>query len=166
MLIYHPAYDAYHCLFRMIALTDHLNTVEVDKIRILDFYLIFPSLVAEIRMPQNFSSIKKLARTYANEYHDPISQISTFRDMHQIQIAAIKCLAATGMIEKNSLENGIVQRTDVAIPDGLLLSMRDFLNEKKDIYEFIMEKLSQFHLIGRDGLKHRTSLMEYRYDFS
>lgn len=111
MLIYHPAYDAYHCLFRMIALTDHLNTVEVDKIRILDFYLIFPSLVAEIRMPPNFSSIKKLARTYANEYHDPISQISTFRDMHQIQIAAIKCLAATGMIEKNSLENGIIQRT-------------------------------------------------------
>lgn len=31
MLIYHPAYDAYHCLFRMIALIDHVNEIEVDK---------------------------------------------------------------------------------------------------------------------------------------
>ncbi|HGA8765958.1 TPA: ABC-three component system middle component 5, partial [Salmonella enterica subsp. enterica serovar Virchow] len=47
MLIYHPAYDAYHCLFRMIALIDHVNEIEVDKARILDFYLIFPALVSE-----------------------------------------------------------------------------------------------------------------------
>jgi len=166
MLIYHPAYDAYHCLFRMIALIDHVNEVEVDKARILDFYLIFPSLVSEIRMPHNYSGVKKEAKKYSNDYRNPINTASTFRDMHEIQMAAIRCLAATGLIEVNPLEKNLIKRTDKSIPDGLLLSMRDFINNKSDIYSFIISKLSQFPLTGKDGLKDRTNLMEFRYDFS
>lgn len=166
MLIYHPAYDAYHCIFRMIALIDHVNEIEVDKARILDFYLIFPALISEIRMPHNYSGIKKEAKKYSNEYRNPISIIATFRDMYEIQMAAIRCLAATGLIEIEPLETGVIKRTDKPIPDGLLLSMRDFLNAKEDIHTFIISKLSQFHLTGKDGLKDRTNLMEFRYDFS
>lgn len=166
MLIYHPAYDAYHCIFRMLALIDHISEVEIDKARILDFYLTFPSLVSEIRMPHNHRSIKKIAQNYSNNYRKPISIIATFRDMHQIQIAAIRCLAATGLIELTELDKGVIKRTKRDIPDGLLLSMRDFLNAKKDIYGFIISKLSKFHLTGKDGLKDRTRLMEYRYDYS
>jgi len=166
MLIYHPAYDAYHCIFRMIALIDHVKEIEVDKARILDFYLIFPALVSEIRMPQNFSTIKKEAKKYSNEYHNPINTTSTFRDMHEIQMAAIRCLAATGLIEVKPLEKDFIKRTDKSIPDGLLLSMRDFLKSKDEVYNFIIAKLSQFHLTGKDGLKDRTNLMEFRYDFS
>ena len=166
MLIYHPAYDAYHCLFRMIALIDHVDEIEIDKARILDFYLTFPSLVSKIRMPLSYKFIKKVANNYSNDYRNPIGLTSTFRDMHQIQMAAIRCLAATGLIELAELDKKIIKRTDKEIPDGLLLSMRDFLNTKKDIYIFIISTLSKFHLTGKDGLKDRTSLMEYRYDFS
>lgn len=166
MLIYHPAYDAYHCLFRMIALIDHVNKIEVDKARILDFYLIFPALLAEVRMPHNYSPIKKEAKKYSNDYRNPINGYSTFRDMHEIQMAAIRYLAATGLIELKPLEKGIIERTSKSIPDGLLLSMRDFFNAKKDVYTFIISTLSQFHLTGKDGLKDRTNLMEFRYDFS
>ncbi|AOT43151.1 hypothetical protein NFK84_11865 [Enterobacter ludwigii] len=166
MLIYHPAFDAYHCLFRMIALSDHLNTVEVEKIRILDFYMIFPSLVSKIRMPATHNDAKAEAKKYINEYRDPISPLATFRDMHQIQISALKCLAAAGLIDMEKLEHGVIIRTQMEIPDGLLLEMKSFLNEKPKIYDFIIDKLSQFHLLGKDGLKDRTQLMEYRYDFS
>lgn len=104
MLIYHPAYDAYHCIFRMISLIDHVNEVEIDKARILDFYLTFPSLVSEIRMPNNYKRVKKEAKKYSNLYRKPINTASTFRDMHEIQMAAIRCLAATGLIEVIPLE--------------------------------------------------------------
>ncbi|PNL51044.1 hypothetical protein CEP63_018305 [Proteus mirabilis] len=166
MLIYHPAYDAYHCLFRMIVLIDHVNEIEVDKARILDFYFIFPALLAEIRMPHNYRNIKKEAKKYSNDYRNPINGVSTFRDMHEIQMAAIRCLAATGLIELKSLEKGMIERTNKSIPDGLLLSMRDFLNTNKEVNLFIINTLSQFHLTGKDGLKDRTNLMEFRYDFS
>lgn len=46
--------------------------------------------------------------------------------MHQIQISALKCLAAAGLIDVMKLENGIIARTEMDIPDGLLLAMRDF----------------------------------------
>ncbi|MBC5788732.1 ABC-three component system middle component 5 [Providencia sp. JUb39] len=166
MLIYHPAYDAYHCLFRMIAIVDHVQELEVDKARILDFYMIFPSLIQNIRMPVNYSQIKKLAKLYHNQYHDPISQDITFKDMYQIQLAAIKCLAATGLIVKEKLNRGLIYRTNMKIPDELLISMKKYLERRDDINSFIIEKLSQFHLFGKDGLKDRTGLMEYRYDFS
>ena len=90
MLIYHPAYDAYHCLFRMIALINNIDTIEIEKARILDFYLTFPSLVEKIRMPQNHSHIKKIAKKYFNDYRNPINSASVFQDMHQIQISAIR----------------------------------------------------------------------------
>ncbi|WP_369310559.1 ABC-three component system middle component 5 [Providencia rettgeri] len=166
MLIYHPAFDAYHCLFRMIALIDHLNTAEVDKVRILDFYMIFPAMIANIRMPPTQSGAKSLARKYKNEYRDPINSLSTFRDMHQIQMSALKCLAATGLIDLSKLEYGVITRTTTEIPNDLLITMQSFLNDKADISDFIINELSQFDLTGKDGLKDRTQLMEYRYDFS
>lgn len=164
MLIYHPAYDAYHCLFRMIVLINNIDTIEIEKARILDFYLTFPSLVEKIRMPQNHSHIKKIAKKYFNDYRNPINSITVFQDMHQIQISAIRCLAATGLIELAYLDDGLIKRTDKKIPEGLLLPIMDFLDTKKDIYNFIVHELSKLHLTGKDGLKDRTSLLEYRYD--
>ena len=166
MLIYHPAYDTYHCLFRMIALIEHVNEIEVDKARILDFYLLFPALVSEIRMPHNYSSMKKEAKKYSNIYRDPINVRSTFRDMYEIQMAAIRCLAATGLVEMDCLEKNIIKRTDKSVPDGLLLSINNFINTNKIINTFIIDTLSKFHLVGKDGLKDRTKLMEFRYDYS
>lgn len=166
MLIYHPALDAYHCLFRMMALIENVNEIEVDKVRILDFYLTFPFLISEIRMPHKFSNIKVLAKKHSNLYRNPININSTFRDMHQIQMTAIRCLAATGLIERSMLNKNILKRTSMQVPDGLSKSTRDFIEKKEDIYSFIINELSEFRLTGKDGLKDRTSLMEYRYDFS
>lgn len=48
MLIYHPAYDAYHCVFRMLLIAERVSGIEVEKARILDFYLVFPGMVKKI----------------------------------------------------------------------------------------------------------------------
>lgn len=166
MLIYHQAYDAYHCLFRMIAIVDHVHEIEVDKARILDFYLMFPAMASKIKMPYNYAYIKKIAKAYENVYHDPLSPASTFKDLQEIQTSAIKCLTATGLVEKEFYKKGVLKRTKLEIPNGLVTSLMAFINEKKDINEFILSTLSDFHLLGKEGLKDRTGLMEYRYDFN
>lgn len=46
MITYNPAFDLYHCIFRMIHIIQRLDDnecLEVDKIRIWDFYILFPS---------------------------------------------------------------------------------------------------------------------------
>jgi hypothetical protein len=45
MLVYHPAFDIYNGVFRMLQLVTFMKqeNVELDKIRIWDFYLTFPN---------------------------------------------------------------------------------------------------------------------------
>ena len=85
MLIYHPAYDAFHCVFRMLAIIETVPNIEVDKARVLDFYLLFPALMADIRLPVELAHARKLAKSVSNIYHDPLSKKNAFRDLRLIQ---------------------------------------------------------------------------------
>lgn len=164
MLIYHPAYDAYHCLFRMLAILERTGRVEVDKLKILDFYILFPSMLSDIKMPRNFIGIKKIASGIYNQYHDPINPKVAFKEMRYIQEAAIKCMLAAGYIISEDLDSGYVQRSKKELPSEIALKMKSFLDDKEPFSSFITNDLSTFHLAGPDGLKARTQLMEYRYD--
>lgn len=164
MLVYHPAYDAYHCLFRMMAIIERVNELEIDKLKILDFYILFPSLLSNVKMPRQFIKIKKTAERFYNEYHDPMNPGVIFKEMRHIQDAAIKCMLAAGYIYSDELSNGYIVRTDKELPEKISLDMRDFLDNKEPFSSFIIQNMAKFHLTGPDGLKSRTQLMEHRYD--
>lgn len=164
MLVYHPAYDAYHCLFRMMSIIERVDEVELDKLKILDFYMLFPALLKLVRMPRQFTKFKKDAERIKNEYHDPINPLVTFKDMKHIQEAAIKCMLATGYIDSKFFSEGIIKRSDKKIASSLKIKMDDFISRREPFSSFIIDKLAKFHLVGPDGLKSRTQLMEYRYD--
>ncbi|WP_321890542.1 MULTISPECIES: ABC-three component system middle component 5 [Burkholderia cepacia complex] len=164
MLIYHPAYDAYHCAFRMLAVSESIAELEVDKARLLDFYLLFPSSVQFIRLPATLRDARKIAKSIANEYHDPLSPATTFRELRQIQESALRCIAASGLIDIRRLEVGYVKRTDIPIPDAIQSKIDLFLSQREPLAKTILYGLGDIPLRGHDGLKHRTELMEYRYD--
>jgi len=62
MLIYHPAFDLYNCAFRMLQLMISIkqNEVELDKLRIWDFYLTFPNEARKISYPRDLSELKNI----------------------------------------------------------------------------------------------------------
>jgi hypothetical protein len=163
MLIYHPAFDAYHCVFRLLAILDRVNRIEVDKARILDFYLVFPSAVDAIKLPSTMRHARRVAKAKKNPYRDPISPIATFKGMHQIQSAALRCIAASNLISAEQLENEIAERTSTALTTDVQDSVRGFIERNTPVFEIIAQ-LSDIPLSGADGLKARTSLLEYRYD--
>ncbi len=164
MLIYHPAFDAYHCVFRLLKLVQHLNDIEVSKLRILDFYLVFPSEVSKVRLSDN-NQIKKTATSLQNVFHGPVNATQTFRDMHDLQIAAINSLIASNIIDGAQAELGIIHRTSLQLPDLTIETTDLELSEQENIiFKFILNDLSNLPLNGTDGLKHRTGLMEFRYD--
>lgn len=164
MLIYHPAQDAYHCVFRMLAILDKVRELEVDKARILDFYLAFPSALASIRWPTHLRHAKKLAKTEDNPYRDPISPATTFRGMHLLQSAALRCIAASNLIDAPAFELNSIQRTDTPLTEAVQSGINYFFQRNEAVADLVLEHLSAIPLSGRDGLKARTSLMEYRYD--
>lgn len=166
MLIYHPAYDAYHCVFRMLAITSEKRVLEFAKLRILDFFLCFPAEVAVVQLPQEHSEIRKLARAARNPYRGPVNLARTFRDLEPIQSAAARLLGLTGIFSIAELENGRVIRTGQEIPEELkrLSDAAGAFSTPLDRY--VVSAMSEIPLAGIGGLKHRTGLMEYRYDAS
>lgn len=166
MLIYHPAYDAYHCVFRMLLIAEHAQDIEVEKARLLDFYVLFPGMVQTIRLPDALKTLRTQAKVAANIYRDPVSGISMFREMRHIQEAALKSIAASGLIDIHRYEIGFVTRTQMPIASGLKSKLDEFMSASGPVVEGVLGGLSEIPLLGHDGLKHRSQLMEHRYDFA
>ena len=49
---YHPAFDVYNCIFRMlrILICKEIKKIETSRLRLFDFYLVFPGLIKKIRI--------------------------------------------------------------------------------------------------------------------
>ena len=164
MLIYHPAYDAFHCLFRLLTISEVHRDIEILKIRIIDFYILFPAEIRNVKLPKEFSEAKAWAKREVNRYRGPVHAGQAFREIEQIQMAAIGALAAAELIERDFLETGILRRTEKAIPYDLKLKMGRSFEECPEVANFVVYQLGTFPLKGDGGLKHRTGLLEYRYD--
>lgn len=164
MLIYHPAYDAYHCVFRMLAVAERVTHAEVDKARLLDFYLVFPGAIGKMRLPSEMRSLRQLAAGAANVYRDPVSTASAFLEMRHIQEAALKSIAASGLIKIDSYSAGYVERTSAALPETIERKVQEFLSINSSVVDAVLNELAKIPLLGQNGLKHRSQLMEYRYD--
>lgn len=164
MLIYHPAMDAYHCVFRFLLILRKIRKIEVEKARILDFYILFPSAILSARLPESMRSKRRALGIYKNPYRDPISPVTSFHEISRIQEAAIQCIAASGLVDIDELSRGLLVRSEIALSSELTRSIDDYITTNPILTEAILSDLSGVPLRGVDGLKHRTSLMEYRYD--
>lgn len=164
MLIYHPAYDAYHCIFRALLLTESCRSIEIQKLRILDFFLCFPAEIGKIRLPREHADAKRMALQLKNDYHGPVSVKQVFRDMEHIQLAAFRSLAASEILDQKSFEIGLVERTDKTPKDELKRKIDSAAERDKVVIEYLVKRLVAIPLYGSNGLKDRTDLMEYRYD--
>lgn len=164
MLIYHPAFDAYHCVYRLIAITESIRELEFAKLRILDFYLCFPAEVAGIELPQSHQKFRSSAREAKNKFRGPVSPLRTFRDLETIQRAAARLLAASKVFDSEKLETGTVTRTSWAAPLTFNATASSIASASSELTKYILTQLSTLPLGGMGGLKQRTGLMEYRYD--
>jgi len=165
MLVYNPAYDVYHAMFRILQLLDRIeSTIEIDKLRILDFYLVFPSELLEIKAFRGFSKYEKYLENEVNKYERVINRKRLFYNMESIQIEALKGLISYGVISGEAFRNGKVEKTDIKISENLLQKIREANNRKQSILDLITGPLANMDLYGHLGLKVRTNLLEFKYD--
>lgn len=150
----------------MLAITASVPSLEVDKARILDFFLVFPGTVKSVRLPEELRDLRTTAKEVANPFRDPVSNAATFMDMRHIQEAALKSIAASGLIEREPLSLGRVVRTVAPLPESLSAKVREFLSINDALTANILEGLARLPLLGQNGLKDRSKLMDFRYDFA
>ncbi len=165
MLIYNQAYDLYHSMFRILQITEKTKEVlEVDKLRILDFYLAFPAELLEIKTFLGFKKYEKYIKAETNKYERVIDRKRIFFKMENIQISAIKALISYGFIDAEEFKNGKVKRTENKLTEKLQLRLNNAYEENPNLISLITGPLATMNLYGHLGLKVRTNLIEFKYD--
>jgi hypothetical protein len=165
MLVYHPAFDLNHGMFRMLRLLEanpeHL--MKWDTFRILDLYYLFPHLLEAARLPRNMTKRKRDFGKLGSKYTrvpTPRMFIQQLRGIHE---TIARSLAAKGFIEPTKFEEGLLVRTEQAIPPELLRMFADAMDDAA-LVNMLAVEMAAIPLTGSDGLKNRTGLLEHRYD--
>lgn len=168
-LTYQPAFDPFHAVFRFLRLRDTvLQQTELprDHLRILDFYLMFPFRSGDIRLMPRHRRFKKLAQVYgsARPYGDIPDDRILFNRMSPIQGAALDTLAKKNLVAPERYKLGLVASTADAIPDPLHVKVTETNEQQNDLLEFLVALATEYPLLGPDGLKDRSGLMDHAYD--
>ena len=108
MITYNPAFDLYHCIYRMAHIAQKLDdgeSFEIDKVRIWDFYLLFPSKLFDvtIRLPE--TDIRDARNQYVKRIKNPYEYCGDNRKLFEwikpFQLSALNCLVSYGILSKD-----------------------------------------------------------------
>lgn len=166
MLIYHERNDVYHCTFRLLSIFNMIdaNDIEFSRLKIIDFYIVFPHLIGTISLPRvkGISKIKKEVQTLTVPYEKLPSARMLFSEMGDIQLQAIDILKAKRVFEV--AEEGIISKGKYFSSEAVQDLIKENNITSKWFYKDFIKILIECQFYGDNGLKKRTGLMEYRYD--
>lgn len=168
-LSYQPAFDPYHAIYRFLRLRNSVfanQPVHKDQARILDYYLLFPFRIEDIKLKRPHLKYKKLAKQLANTkpYGELPDDRILFGRMQPLQIAAFDTLAGKRLIDPKKYETGTVTATQNSLSEEIAARIEADNEAQRDLVEFMDILVAEYPLLGSDGLKDRTGLMEHRYD--
>lgn len=86
----------------MLQLMTFMKTdeVELDRLRIWDFYLTFPNEARKISYPNSLSDLRGIFKKKPpNPYEDLIDPKRIIERMKSYQLSALKCIASYGLID-------------------------------------------------------------------
>lgn len=167
MLAYHPAFDLYNCVFRVLCLLDasQEDKLTFDKLRIWDFYLTFPAEIRDIAFPAELRKLKSsLFKIPKNDYEQLVDPKRIFEKMYSYQLSAVSCLASYGFIDAEQLKMRIIKRTKKEYPADIVKEIDSIAELKKSIIRLLVKEFIQLPFYGQNGLKYRTRLIDYKYD--
>jgi len=168
-LSYQAAFDPFHAVYRdlrILEAVEPLTVLFVDHLRILDFYLLFPFRISSIRLIPQHRKFRGIATDYESEqpYGNQPESVQIFDRMRPMQIAALETLAKKQIVDAAELKSGKVIRTDTPLPSELVARVHAANATERRLMEAIAALGSEYALLGHNGLKDRTGLLEYRYD--
>lgn len=167
MLIYHPAFDASHCSYRIVKLFNKLEEnhyLEEDRIKIIDFYTVFPKQIKFIKFPKKVNSklIRKEIEKINDTYRPCKNPFLMVKKMAFIQEKVLQILVINEYLYKKESSKEYKKGkkfNQLALSSQIL---NEYINQEVEI--LIFDFLLNHPLSGKDGLKNRSSLMEFRYD--
>jgi hypothetical protein len=164
MLIYNPFFDPYHCVFRAAVILSTLKEkeTEIERWRILDFYMLFPHILKEFSFPEDFKSLRSLI-PHERRYRKISDPKRIFFRLEPIQITALKFLASHNIINPEAFaQRKRLIWTGANCPTALQDTISSHTEEP--VVKLLTGPFSSIDLYGKGGLKARSDLFQYKYD--
>lgn len=168
-LSYNEAFDPYHAVFRFLRLffgCKLREPVPYDKFRILDFYLLYPFRLQNLQLFADDTRWRAVSRSYARlkPYGELPDDNSLFERMGSFQKAAVSSMARAGIISDDEWTRNRILFLPDRIPGDAEKRCQELNDTMAEIIEILSEINARYELNGRNGLKARSGLLEYRYD--
>lgn len=170
MITYNPAFDLYHSIFRMAHILlkmDEPRPVEIDRVRIWDFYMLYPVQLNHVKVKQEEKEIRearKLLKLKETSYDYKGDVRKLFEWIKPFQVSALGCLVSCGILDKEQFENGLVSVANRPMLGTFVEKAGDISVRDGNILRFISFLFSGMSLTGVYGMKDRTRLLESKYD--
>lgn len=171
MIMYNQAFDLYHTIYRMLQFLnrfDTTDTIELDRLRIWDFYLLFPNKTFEIRLKHEDREVRELRNRFFKKTNNPYMQVhenrKVFEKIKPYQIAALNCIASYGIIDKDLLRQNRITILNKEILTEYVKKIGELSAKETNTITLLANNFYSMTLFGSDGLKSRTNLMEGKYD--
>ena len=172
MITYIPAFDLYHTIFRMAHIAAKLDDgecFEIDKVRIWDFYLLFPAKTYDIMVyPRKekdaFKARERWIEPSDNHYDFNGDSRKFFEWIKPFQVSALNCLVSCGILKKEEYLNNRVCVEDRSKLKAFITQAGELSAEEHNALSFLGYFSRVMPLTGIDGLKARTQLLESKYD--
>jgi hypothetical protein len=163
--IWHASRDPYHCAFRLIRLLLGCDAgrLALDRLRVLDMFLLYPVLLHDVSMPQQVKNkFRTLGVPSASETFVRLPGPAILaQDLRLYQTAAASQLAARGILASEPLETGIAKLKVEAVPSEIVSRAAAKEAERPGLLEFLTVDLDAIPLTGRDGLYRRAAITSW-----
>ncbi|MFL0808159.1 MAG: hypothetical protein K6L60_12820 [Oceanobacter sp.] len=153
-------------MFRILSILQLLDSkkVEIDRLKIMDFYFVFPHLLTTSSLPRikGSAEVKREAQKLDTPYENLPATKILFSEMGDFQLQALDILRSKGIVDFD--ETGWLTLGECFSEDSIHSLVSDNRFTSKKFFRILVSVLAQCKLHGLNGLKDRTGLMEYRYD--
>lgn len=165
MLLYHPAFDTYHSAFRLLLLMWNSQDTEFHfaRLRILDFYLLFPAELESMSFPKSLLREKARWKKLRSRYNQITDARRVFDELASFQSSGMQTLLSTGLVAQKG-QSDVVTLLREKLPEQLVNHLESGSVAHADLLKLLTGAFKTIDLYGQDGLKARTGLFEYRYD--
>lgn len=170
-IMYTPAFDPFNGIYRMLLILQHFDLneeVEVDRLRIFDFYLLFPYKTAKITMRSDEAEMKvlrtKYIRSKENPYNYNLNDRKLFERLRPYQMIALSHLASYGLIDPERLLQQKVKILNPELMYNVVSKLDEMSKEERNTLSWLSHSFRTTPLGGKYGLKSRTHLIESKYD--
>ena len=171
MITYNPAFDLYHSIFRMAHIVSCLEDgecFEIDKVRIWDYYLLFPSKLYELSIRLVEKDVREARKRWIDKKRNPYEYNGNNRKLFEwikpVQVSALSCLVSCGILSKDDYLNDRVCVCNRDALKAFVSQAGDLTVSERNTLSFLGLFSRSMPLTGANGLKARTDLLESKYD--